>query len=192
MADLHGEKAAAPTRRGLFAWGLRFAAGLPAIMVGFQGVLGTAHADDDQREGDDSDKRRGRGRGVGNEERQVTFSADLVPVNLVNGSDFSGSSDTGSGRLDVLSREDASAASVGLRIRGATANTSYALIFQAANGSRTGTLGTLNTDSDGDAAAVFDNVLPEPGSAASNGLGTRVGIFVLSRSGAGDAFVTAA
>jgi hypothetical protein len=174
----------------------RLAVGVPAVLAGLQLAGATAHADDD--DGDDHDRRgpnRGRGRGVRveveNERREaVTFSADLVPTNTISGDFGAGAGDTGSGSLAVFS-SGGSANSISVRLRGANANTTYTLVFQPVNGSRTGSLGTLTTNAAGNATAFFNGALGESGSATSNGLGTRVGVFVLTRS-AGDAFVTAA
>ena len=176
----------------------RLLVGVPAVLAGLQLAGPTAHADDDD---DDDDRRRsnrgrGRGREVEVEDQQparndVTFSADLVPTNTINNADFGASAgDTGSGSLAVFS-SGGSANSVSVRLRGANANTTYTLVFQPISGSRTGSLGTLTTNAAGNANAFFSNVLGESGSATSSGLGTRVGVFVLTKSG-GDAFVTAA
>ena len=182
-------------RRGLLR---QLVVGVPALLAGLQIAGATAHADDDD---DDDDRGRGRGRGrrreveVENEEvprNDVTFSADLVPTgpNTISGDFGAGAGDTGSGALTVFS-SGSSANSISVRLRGATANTTYTLIFEAVGGSRTGSLGTLTTNAAGNANAFFSGVLPESGSATSSGLGTRVGVFVLTKSG-GDAFVTAA
>jgi hypothetical protein len=181
------------TRRGLLRWGARLAIGAPALLAGLQIAGATAHADDDD------DDRRGRDRGRGRDNGVVgdvgrgntTFSADLVPVNMTSG-DFSVTpGDTGSGTLDVFSNGAAGTGSINVRLQGATANTAYTLVFETIGGSRSGSLGTLTTNAAGNASASFSGVLAESGSAMSSGLGTRVGVFVVTKSG-GDAFVTAA
>jgi hypothetical protein len=91
----------------------------------------------------------------------------------------------------VFSNGSAGTASIDVRLQGATANTTYTLVFEAIGGSRSGSLGTLTTNAAGNASAFFSGVLAESGSAMSSGLGTRVGVFVVTKSG-GDAFVIAA
>jgi hypothetical protein len=182
-------------RRGLLR-GLVLA--VPAALAGLQVVGSAALADED-------DRGRGRGGGRGrddddeNENRNqnqnqvrrnsASFSADLVATNTVSG-DFSGVGDTGSGSLTVFSNANA-ANSISVSLRGATANTTYTLIFASVGGSRSGGLGSFTTNAAGNADAFFNGALSEAGSATSSGLGSRVGVFVLTKS-AGDAFVTAA
>jgi len=174
--------------------------GVPAALAGLQVLGGTALADED-------DRGRGRGGGRGRDDddendnrnqnqnqnqarrNNASFSADLVAANTVSG-DFSGVGDTGSGSLTVFSNAN-TANSISVSLRGATSNTTYTLIFVSVGGSRSGGLGSFTTNAAGNADTFFNGALSEAGSATSSSLGSRVGVFVLTKS-AGDAFVTAA
>lgn len=187
------------TRRGLLRWGARLAVAAPAMLAGLQVAGATAHADGDDGHGhghgnghdhDHDEDDNNNAANVNNARGNTTFSADLVPTNMISG-DFSGVGDTGTGTLSVTSNGTANTANIGVVLRGATANTTYNVIFETIGGGRSGVLGSFTTNASGAANAFFSGVLSESGSATSSGLGTRVGVFVLNKA-AGDAFVTAA
>jgi hypothetical protein len=188
------------SRRRVLGWTARLAMAAPALMAGLQLAGATAHADDDDDD-DEGDDRRGRNRGRGRGARvevddarrgNTTFSADLVPINEVNASDFNpGGSDSGFGSLSVGSA--GSSSSVFVRLRGATPNLTYNVQFvPLSNSGARQQLGSLTTNSAGNASVDLAGVLAQSGSAPDQ-LGTRVGAFVLTRNDNGNvAFITAA
>jgi hypothetical protein len=190
------------TRRGLLGWTARLALAGPALLAGFQVAQATAHADDDDNEDQGNEgPGRGRGRGLGRQDNRgigrdnATFSADLVPVNEVNTSDFNpGQTDTGFGSL-VVGAGGMSSGPVSVALRGASADKTYTLVFipLGSAGDRSQTLGSFTTNDRGNGR--LDVQLTESGSAPDR-LGTRVGVFVLRRTDSSssvvDAFVTAA